>query len=334
MSINKTAIVCGLALTMYHVPCTMYQTWAEDAAQPAASTAPPAPPAEVTLTVDEAVRHVSSADSLEREQGLYELGMLKSRDHLTQVTDALGDPHVHVQRAAVVALRLILVAEAVPQLESLARTARRPEVREQALHELQALQAAKALPTMTQAWRKDRQWRVRLAAVEALGATNDASAVAPLTQALRSRMPELRRSAAIALGDLKQLATPSVPELIRHVRGDADENVRVDAAEALRNIGDARAVPALLKTLNDPEDRVRIPAFKALEAWAQPGMEAQVAPYLNHGRPHERVYAAKILAKIGSPTALALLKARCARETHERVKPVLVDAIRAVEHHS
>src|SRR3989338_6562080 len=107
--------------------------------QPSPAPAPPAVPAEL-LTSEEALHHVGSADPTEREQGLYQLGMLKSKEHVVRVTEALNDGHPDVRRSAVVALRLILGADAVPQLEALAKTSRRRELREQALHELEALQ--------------------------------------------------------------------------------------------------------------------------------------------------------------------------------------------------
>ena len=302
------------------------------AAQPVMeTTSTPLPVPSELLTAEEALRHLESKDPLEREKGLYELGALKSKDHLPRITAALADNHLDVRRAAIIALRLTQGQDAIPQLEQLATTARKPEMREQALHELQALQAPKTLPTMVRAWKKDHARTVRLAALEAMSATNDAAAVPYLVRALKQRNAEMRRSAAIGLGNLKTLAAPAVPQLIKRLERDGDENVRYDAAEALYRIGDARAVPTLLKALSDPADHVRVPAFKALDAWAQPGMEALIAPHLNYGRPHVRVYAARLLSKIGTETALTLLKARLARESHERVKPILVDAVHAVE---
>lgn len=336
----RSAIIAGLMVPSVLLVPLMPSVWANEMTAPAPLAATPAEaPTSLgggLVMAEEALQHVASADPLEREQGLYELGMLKSKEHLTRVTDALSDGEPDVRRAAIVAVRLILLKEAVPQLEALVKTSRHPEMREQALHELEALQAdaVPALPTVMQAWRKDRDVRVRLGALEAMSATNDASAVPYLSRTLRSRRAEMRRSAAIGLGNLKQLAGPAVPQLIARVLADPDENVRVDAANALYQIGDARAVPVLLRALDDRADRVRVPAFKALEAWAQPGMETLLAPYLNRGRPHVRVYAATLLSKIGTPTALTLLKVRLARETHVRVKPALVDAITAIERRS
>ena len=299
--------------------------WAEEQAPPV--------PGEL-LTADEALAHLASTDPMEREQGLYQLGMLKSKEHVPRILEAVQDPHRDVQRAAIVAVRLMLGNDAVPELERLVQTSRQREVREQALHELEALRAAKALPVVERAWKKDRHPEVRLAALEALGAMQDAAAVPHLTRALKARDARMRRSPAIGLGNLGKLAEPAVPALIKRLEDDPDENVRVNAAEALYKIGDQRAVQPLLLALNDRADRVRVPAFQALSAWAQPGMESLLRPHLNYGRPHVRIYAAKLLSRIGTPAALELLKARLARETHEDVKPVLVDAVHAVERRS
>lgn len=297
------------------------------------ATTPTATPliASELLSVEEAAQHLTSEDALERERGLYELGMLKAKDHLPQVTAAIQDPQRDVRRAALTALRLMQGQDAVPELERLSKTSRRAEVREQAMHELEALRAAAALPTLIHAWRSDSNKEVRLAALEAMGAMGDASVVPFMLRALAARDARMRRSAAIALGSLGPQAKPAVPQLVQQLRRDDDENVRTDAAEALYKIGDTAAAPALLRALSDRADRVRAPAYRALDAWAQPGMETLLAPQLHRGRPHVRVYVAKLLSKIGTDTALAHLKVRLARETHPDVKPVLVEAVHAVE---
>lgn len=295
--------------------------------------APPVPPGEL-LTVDEAVAHLTSAVLAERELGVYQLGMLKAKSELPRVTEMLKDKDPNVQRAAVVAMRLMQDADAVPELERLAKTSRDPVLREQAFHEIEALKAVKALPVAVHAWKRDRTPEVKLAALEAMGAMRDAAAVPYLTKALKHKDARMRRSAAIGLGNAGKLAEPAVPALLARLEKDGDENVRVNAADALYKIGDARAVTPLLRALSDPADRVRVPAFEALNAWAAPGMEAYLAPFLERGRPHVRMYVAKLLLKIKGETALTLLKTRLSRETHQDVKPVLQDAVAALEHAS
>jgi len=152
-----------------------------------------------------------------------------------------------------------------------------------------------------------------------------------LVRALGARDARMRRSAVIGLGALGKLAVPAVPQVIERLRRDPDENVRVDAAEALHKMGDTRAVPALLRALNDSEDRVRVPAFRALDAWAQPGMEPLLAHPLNRGRPHVRAYIVRLLTKIRTETALTLLKVRLAREPDDDLKLTLVEAVHAIE---
>jgi|GEM_PF-4611445 len=285
------------------------------------------------VTPEKALARLQSADPLERQQGLLELGMLRTSQQLGPVTAALEDPHLDVRRAAIVALRLIQGSEAILQLEELATASRLPVVREQAIHELEALKSAQSLPLLVRAL-KDRHLEVRVAAIEALGAIADPTALPPLQRMLTHRNTRLRRAAAAALGHLGAAAAPAVPALIKRLRADRDENVRVEAAEALRRIGDARAVEPCLQALNDPADRVRLEAFTALEAWAQPGMEPLLANYLNRGRPHVRVYAARLLAKIRTPLALELLRVRLAREVHDDVAAALVEAIHVIEQRS
>ena len=66
-------------------------------------------------------------------------------------------------------------------------------------------------------------------------------------------------------GALGQIGPPAVEPLIAAL-GDADEGVRKAAAEALGQIGDARAVEPLIGALKGRDDRVRKAAAGALEA--------------------------------------------------------------------
>lgn len=80
---------------------------------------------------------------------------------------------------------------------------------------------------------------------------------------------EIRRAAALALGNLGQKAKPAVPVLIAVLLGDF-VHVQTAAAESLAKIGDKSAVPALALALQDVPDRedqytnVQISAAEAL----------------------------------------------------------------------
>lgn len=102
--------------------------------------------------------------------------------------------------------------------------------------------------------------------------------VSALIQCLENRRPNVRSSAAQALGELGEVARDAVPDLIKAL-GDETQEVRNQAVIALNKIGseDESAVQALLSLLNNrTEDvNIRINVTKALGAIAK-GVETAV----------------------------------------------------------
>jgi len=134
-----------------------------------------------------------------------------------------------------------------------------------------------------------RDWRIRWDAAVALWEIGDARAVEPLIQAMKdvyfveSNFQDEKRIRIagvdpylayvgqgivcigwIALPALVKIGEPAVGPLIQAL-GDEIEFVRVLAARALGEIGDARAVEPLTKSLKDKERDVRGAAKEALE---------------------------------------------------------------------
>ena len=71
-----------------------------------------------------------------------------------------------------------------------------------------------------------------------------------LITALGDANPEVRKTAAVALGQIKSPTARAMSSLIATL-GDAEPEVRRGAGEALGQIGPA-AVPALIAVLSDP----------------------------------------------------------------------------------
>jgi len=107
---------------------------------------------------------------------------------------------------------------------------------------------------------KDKQWVVRRSAAEALGKLKDPRAVEPLIKALKDKDSGVRRSAAEALGKLKD---PRAVEPLIGALKDEYPLVRWSVAEALGELRDPRAVEPLIKALKDKYWRES--AAKALE---------------------------------------------------------------------
>lgn len=81
------------------------------------------------------------------------------------------------------------------------------------------------------------------------------------TQALSADVPELRMAAANALGDVGE--ADAIPTLIERF-DDTDPRVRARAARACGLIGDARATDPLTDLLSDPTAAVRLEAAESL----------------------------------------------------------------------
>jgi len=101
----------------------------------------------------------------------------------------------------------------------------------------------------------DQEYSVRHYAVRALGICGPraASAISALEKALGDERKEIRRAAALALGDMGKAAVPTLIKAIKH----ESVLVRKYAARALGNTGDAGAVDALAKALDDKNAEVR-----------------------------------------------------------------------------
>ena len=134
-----------------------------------------------------------------------------------------------------------------------------------------------------------KDWRVRWDVAEALGEVGDGRAVEPLIQALgdaysvESKFQDDKRVHVVANGPawlglgqgivvigevalpaLVEIGEPAVEPLIQALK-DKMEFVRLGAARALGEIGDARAVEPLAKSLKDKKKDVREAAQEALE---------------------------------------------------------------------
>lgn len=137
-------------------------------------------------------------------------------------------------------------------------------VRLQAARRLGALDTAEdAVAPLTGAL-GDVNWRVRRAAAEGLARGNDQSAVDALVASVRDRHrdPALLNAALTALVRARRDVVPAVLALLEARESDAD--VRTYATLALGLLEDRRAVPALLRALDDADPNVCFHAVEAL----------------------------------------------------------------------
>ena len=131
-----------------------------------------------------------------------------------------------------------------------------------AVETLGELRDPRAVQPLIAAVLRDRDPRVREAAALALGKIKDPRAVDALMAALQEDFPGCRIRAANSLGEIKE--PRSIETLCTSLKRDIDPDVRRNAAIALRKIGDAGAVPALIDALKDKEWTVRKEAARSL----------------------------------------------------------------------
>ncbi|MDP6380663.1 MAG: HEAT repeat domain-containing protein, partial [Phycisphaerae bacterium] len=145
--------------------------------------------------------------------------------------------------------------------------------------------------------------RLRKSAVSALGCIKNDKRIEPLLLKIVKQRQSGRESACSALGRLRsKAAVPALMQIVTDVReGDA---VRRAAIQALAEIKDPRAVPAITKALKEPQ-------LDHVAAWALsqiPGAEDAAASLIELLKdPQRRNYAAASLAKIGAPQAAPAL---------------------------
>lgn len=129
----------------------------------------------------------------------------------------------------------------------------------QALGEVGDVQASRPLISLLQ----DRDPKVAVSAANSLGRLKAADAAPALLGVLRAGGAEGAGAAARALGDIgAQQAIPALSDALLNEKLGGP--VREEAAAALGKLNDAAALPALVASLGDPDDRIRWAAADGL----------------------------------------------------------------------
>ncbi len=173
----------------------------------------------------------------------------------------------------------------------------------------------------------NNDFHVRQRAAKQLGNLGLAArdAVPGLAKLLHDVYPDVRNSAAKALG---QIGTPAVPELVKALKY-RDAGVRTRAAMALGQAGPdvKEAVPALIEALKEKHVDVRVAAVDALGEMGAEGKEAapQLARLFHDPSMRVREHVRLALAAIGS----AAVEPLCDALGEENAKGRL-DAIKTI----
>lgn len=177
-------------------------------------------------------------------------------------------------------------------------------VRERAAEGLGTLEDRRAIQPLIKLL-EDENFRVQQKTCWALGKMGD-EAVLPLLAILNNRGAKIRAEAANALGDLRDIR--AVEPLTAALR-EHNPRLRAGAAEALGNIGDRSAVRPLIEALNDRESGIRKEAAEALGKIRDENSLEPLVRTLQDMNTEIRNTVVKSLANFGEPAVENLIEA-------------------------
>ncbi len=255
----------------------------------------------------------SSEDELVRRSAAYALGCMGQQavNALETLDNAAGDKSLAVKQNVAWALGEI-GKSSVLTLKKLLEKENDPLIVRDAANSLARL-GKDARPAMAELLRhcqdldqdpkKVEMRKSVLGALVGLVNKDDQAALAPLKRALGDADLDVRRNAALALSNIGgPKAVDAVPVLVEALQiGELE--YRRQAAAALRNIGPAAsvAVPALIKALQDPDAKLRANAAVALGGIGDRSALTALAQLLvnTSENPEVRQYAAVALRDAG-----------------------------------
>jgi len=159
-------------------------------------------------------------------------------------------------------------------------------------------------------------------AVLALADLSDERIILPLISTLKDKSPQIRRLACEALGNTN---SPKVIKPLVDVLTDEERYVRETAAEELGRLGKI-SMPTLIKSLDNPDWRVRVGCIIAFRVSPEPPETDPIIRLLSDRSIYVRREAVKTLGRIGDRRVLPYL----INSTNDKDSGVRIRAIRAV----
>lgn len=218
-------------------------------------------------SIDSEVAHWStrlkSSSEEERRDAAMQLARLKGETAFAALASAVDDSSPQVRAAVVAALAERGDEAAVPILAPRLAKDKDKFVRKTTAYALGRFHGGERTAALATALR-DKELEIRAAAAVSLGDHPDAGAVASLANALSDKNDFVRGRAARALGVNGRSAAGSVTALITLLTKDVDSEVRRQAANALGQIGDRSALPALHRAKRDRDPYLAETAVDAI----------------------------------------------------------------------
>jgi len=225
------------------------------------------------------------------------LGISKDKSAIPALLDALKDEYFTVRWRAVIALGNIGDVQTIPFLLPFLKD-KDEEVRSAACTSIGKFRDPSTFDEITNVLLDDPKIEVRRSAAIALGETKHPAAIPLLMEALRDSYWwfEREQAAADLLNAIEKMGPAAVEPLIEAL-GDKEWTVRKFAATVLGNLGDPRAMEELGMALYDLYHEVGETAAEALAKFGAKAVELLIES-LNHPEAAIREHAILALAKI------------------------------------
>ncbi len=263
----------------------------------------------------------SSMDS--RALAARALGILRARDAVPQLIEALRSKDTNVILESLRALEKIGDKSAGPQFAFLLRDLSEP-VQVAAIDTTGQLQNREATPVLVDLVKTSRKANVRRAALVALAKMPDPSQHAMFLNYLGDRDKYLRAAAAEGLG--RSGDATSVERLKRAMADEKSESPRLSMAFALVSLDDLSYLPYLLDALNSTFHRGEARPF-LVEAARRPQVLTKLYDHLKKGSNDQKKNLAQVIAVSGNAESLPYLE----ELTHDPNPEVAQEAIRAAK---
>jgi HEAT repeat protein len=196
-----------------------------------------------------------------RINAAWALGMIEDGRAVDPLRRVLRDPDPILRATAVSALGDIEAMSSAADVERVLREDSDRRVRLEAINALGNIESMSSLEVLSGVL-NGNDVELSIAAIEAIDNLDDVNtAPAGLLRAIGSNVPELRKTAAMALGNI---ADPNTVDALIGLLRDADADVRMAAVEGLGEIGTPAAKPGLTRALEDSHPEVRRAAIEAL----------------------------------------------------------------------
>ncbi len=225
---------------------------------------------------------------------------------------------------AIHALGRISDPEAVPELLSAMNYLLSPVLRACVIEALGLIADKRAVATLIEAL-KDPHSVLRANAAAAVLRIPDPGFLRPLINALADEDADVRRLAAIGLGELgDRKALPQLTRLLQRWRDliVVDEALVAATAEAVGKIGDPSAVSALLPLLEATDETVLMKTLAALRRIKAPEAGPAMNRMLSDPRPAIRRLTIDILGRSGDAAALEPLLEILRREPSRELRAI------------